>query len=203
MPGEWKWPRTISGTTDALYAARDELTDPVLSGGSQASLQGSTSPTFQLRQKNAPRRNPAYDSSLPKAAKPEGRAAKPADRAAKQAAKLDEKEARERRKAIGDAIKEGMRLPAEPGTLTFRGVRPAVMDLIFQGALPSAAASASVQLTQPQLVAVFGTTKIEKGGSRDARYVCERATARYDSATMVLHLDYFPKHTGSGVWWRN
>lgn len=57
--------------------------------------------------------DPAYDSSLPKAAKPEGRAAKPADRAAKQAAKLDEKEARERRKAIGDAIKEGMRLPAE------------------------------------------------------------------------------------------
>jgi len=56
--------------------------------------------------------DPADDSSLPKAAKPD-RAAKPADRAAKQAAKLDEKEARERRKAIGDAIKEGMRLPAE------------------------------------------------------------------------------------------
>ena len=83
------------------------------------------------------------------------------------------------------------------------GVRPAVMDLIFQDTVPSAASSASLQLTQPQLVAVFGTTKIEKGGSRDARYVCERATARYDAATLMLRVDYFPKHTGSGVWWRN
>ena len=138
------------------------------------------------------------------------KAAKQQERAAKQAAKEDEREARERRKTIGDAIKEGMRLPAEPGTLRFGDVRPAVLDLIFQDALPSASSSSgSFALTQRQLVAVFGTTKIEKGGSRDARYVCERALVRLgpgrdpQGPARDLQLDFVPKHMGSGVWWRN
>jgi len=132
------------------------------------------------------------------------KACKLAQRAAKQTAKQDEREARETTKAIGDAIKEGMRLPAEPGSLVFRNVRPPVFSLMFADhAGVGGTAAAAFPLTQRQLVAIFGTTKIEKGGSRDHRYVCERAQFRYDAAGAVLRVDYHPKHTGSGVWWRN
>ena len=87
---------------------------------------------------------------------------------AKQQAKEDERAAREAKKAIGDGIKQGLRLPAAPGSLTFT-LRPAVVDLVFQDAIGGAGGGGRHTLKQAELVRVFGTTKIEKGGSRDER----------------------------------
>ena len=125
------------------------------------------------------------------------------EREAKKTAKQEEKSARDARKAIGDGIKEGLRLPAEPGSLTFVELSPPVIDLIFKDARPNASSTGTFELTKGQLVAVFGTTKIEKGGSRDQRYDCERARFTYDAAASTLRVEYHPKAMGSNIWWKN
>ena len=50
---------------------------------------------------------------------------------------------------------------------------------------------------------IFGTTKIEKGGSRDCRYDCDSAGVTYDSAMHSLRVAYHPKAMGSNIWWKN
>ena len=97
-----------------------------------------------------------------------GHAAKRKVPTAKQQAKEDERAAREAKKAIGDGIKQGLRLPAAPGSLTFT-LRPAVVELIFKDAIGGAGGGGRHALKKAELVRVFGTTKIEKGGSRDER----------------------------------
>ena len=143
------------------------------------------------------------------AADADARAAKKQAIAAKQQAKADEKEARELRKIIGDGIKAALRPYAEPGELKISGVRPAVMRLVFHDAgevAPSVGVNPACQLrrrlSKQDLVAIFGTTKIEKGGSRDHRYDCDHAFVQYDDDG-TLRVKYHPKHMGSNVWWRN
>ena len=122
---------------------------------------------------------------------------------AKQQAKEDERAAREAKKAIGDGIKQGLRLPAQRGSLHFSGLRPEVVDLIFKDAIEGAGGGGHHSLTKAELVTIFGTTKIEKGGSRDERYDCERAGVTYDASARTLRLDYDPKAMGSNIWWKN
>ena len=53
------------------------------------------------------------------------------------------------------------------------------------------------------MVGLFGTTKVEKGGSRDVRYDHESARVRFEPGTGLLELGYAPKHMGSNIFWKN
>jgi len=58
------------------------------------------------------------------------------------------------------------------------------------------------RLPQKRLVEIFGATKIEKGGGRDARFVCNWADVKFSPDTEMLTLSYHPLHTGSSIWWK-
>ena len=158
------------------------------------------------------------------------KAAKERARAKAKAAKAADKEARILTKAVGDAIKEGLRVPAARaacggpdgrGTLTFARVAKGTYDAFGERAL-GMASSQPFELDHEELVDVFGVTKVQKGGSRDERYDCVAASFEWETSPKpglpmdqawshgmhaedegVLTVEYEPKHMGSNIWWRN
>ena len=109
-------------------------------------------------------------------------------------------------KTLGDGIKNGLRLippayVAEPGTLN-QNCSFACFESIFgqENLRPVGYSASTPEITtkvhQKRLVEIFGTTKIEHGGSRDKRYDCEYANISFRPDTGELSLAYHPKHKG-------
>lgn len=140
---------------------------------------------------------------------------KVAARLARRAHKALEGARRQLVKQLGDGIKEGLRLSgpdssAEAGTLkqncslaSFRavfsggpggfGAAPRLSPPDYNESTPEVTAS----LTKQELVSIFGTSKIEGGGSKDRRYDCDKAKLSFIPATGELTLSYTPKFMGA------
>ena len=105
------------------------------------------------------------------------------------AVKAFEKETRELKKMIGDALKEGLRVPncrkiltsnLQCGRLVFRSVSLDAFQILFDRPIPEARSHTAVgpfRLIKRELIDSFGKSNIVKGGgARDDRLDCAEAT---------------------------
>ena len=112
-------------------------------------------------------------------------------------------------KTLGDGIKEGLKL-VPPDFIAIDGtIRTTCTLSVFTAVfgqnflVEKSTEEISGRLPQKRLVEIFGTTKIEKGGGRDARFVCNWADINFNPETEKLTLSFHPLHKGSSIWWKN